>query len=186
MSMNMAGRYLSIACLIMAALVFVDLLVFDNQEFARMQTYALSTQPTTMQNRILSTIARLNARLAAKMQAKLTKPSYSRELQFAPADVPIPLPKADNPRAADVSKYEAVDYASTMASIQSALKKLEAARDKTLGGLKQERAADLKHLNSEIARQAKIFRAKARAPVPIPLALRGSAAIRRGAREPIP
>ena len=130
--------------------------------------YIQATGKIPIKNKILSTLARLNARLAAKMQAKLTKARYTKSIALSNSDVPMPLSKASlTPEDTDVSKYEAVDYASTMESIQRALKKLEATRDKTLAGLESERSADLKRLNSEIARQTKLFRSKVRLTAPL-------------------
>ena len=145
---------LSIAC--------INFLCSETTRPRLIQSYGQTAQPTQIKTKILSTLARLNARLAAKMQAKLTKARYTKSISLSPSQVPMPLSKASVPQDAEVSKYEQVDYASTMASIQRALKKLEAARDQTLGQLESERTADLKRLNSEIAHQAKLFRAKVR------------------------
>jgi hypothetical protein len=118
------------------------------------------SQPPPIKTKILSTLARLNARLAAKMQARLTKAHFNRGASnLATTDVPLPLSKTD-PQDAAVSKYEAVDYASTIASIQNALKKLESTRDKTLHSLESQRSSELKRLNIRIAREKKIFRSK--------------------------
>ncbi len=115
------------------------------------------SQPPQIKTKILSTLARLNARLAARMQAKLTKARGTSNL--ATTDVPLPLTNSD-PQDAAVSKYEAVDYASTIASIQNALKKLESTRDKTLHSLESQKSSELKRLNSRIAREKKLFRSK--------------------------
>ncbi len=117
------------------------------------------SQPPQVKTKILSTLARLNARLAARMQAKLTKARFNKGNSLATTDVPLPLTKSE-PQDAAVSKFEAVDYASTIASIQKALKKLESNRDTTLHRLELQRASDLKRLNARIARERKLFRSK--------------------------
>jgi hypothetical protein len=117
------------------------------------------SQPPQIKTKILSTLARLNARLAARMQAKLTRARFNKGTSLATTDVPLPLTKSD-PQDAAVSKFEAVDYASTIASIQKALEKLESTRDKTLHSLESQRSADLKRLNARIARESKLFRSK--------------------------